>query len=92
MLFPEHHWMDYPDTPNDEIQRILLPPPTPTPPISQPVQITQTAPIVAQAALQPPAAQLPPMVPIDVQPPQVPSTLAPALDRHSQPIRKPGRY
>uniref|UniRef100_A0A915IFW9 Uncharacterized protein n=1 Tax=Romanomermis culicivorax TaxID=13658 RepID=A0A915IFW9_ROMCU len=28
MLFPEHHWRDYPDALKEEIQRILLPPPT----------------------------------------------------------------
>uniref|UniRef100_A0A915I582 Uncharacterized protein n=1 Tax=Romanomermis culicivorax TaxID=13658 RepID=A0A915I582_ROMCU len=92
MLFPEHHWMDYPDPLKVEIERILLPPPMPTPPISQLVQITQTAPIVAPAALPLPSAQLPPTVPMDVQPPHVPTMSAPALDHHSQPIRRPGRY
>uniref|UniRef100_A0A915JQP3 Uncharacterized protein n=1 Tax=Romanomermis culicivorax TaxID=13658 RepID=A0A915JQP3_ROMCU len=32
------------------------------------------------------------MGPMDVQTPQAPSMSAPALDRHGQPIRKPGRY
>uniref|UniRef100_A0A915K0G2 Uncharacterized protein n=1 Tax=Romanomermis culicivorax TaxID=13658 RepID=A0A915K0G2_ROMCU len=27
MLFPEHHWVDYPDVLKEEIQRIFLPPP-----------------------------------------------------------------
>uniref|UniRef100_A0A915K8Z0 Uncharacterized protein n=1 Tax=Romanomermis culicivorax TaxID=13658 RepID=A0A915K8Z0_ROMCU len=92
MLFPEHHWMDYPDPLKDEIQRILLPPPMPALPISQLVQITQTARIVAPGALPLPPAQLLPTIPMDVQPPQVPTMSAPALDHHSQPIRRPGRY
>uniref|UniRef100_A0A915IGU0 Uncharacterized protein n=1 Tax=Romanomermis culicivorax TaxID=13658 RepID=A0A915IGU0_ROMCU len=91
MLFPEHHWMDYPDALKEEIQSILLLPPMPAPPISQPVQITQPPPVVAQAAVPPPATQLPaplplPMVPMDVQAPQAPSMSAPALYHHGQPI------
>uniref|UniRef100_A0A915IID1 Uncharacterized protein n=1 Tax=Romanomermis culicivorax TaxID=13658 RepID=A0A915IID1_ROMCU len=82
----------------DEIQRILLPPPTPNPRISQLVQITQPARVVAQVAVQPSIVQrsatqplpptnlLPPTLPVDVQPPQFPSTSAPALDHHSHPI------
>uniref|UniRef100_A0A915KLI4 Uncharacterized protein n=1 Tax=Romanomermis culicivorax TaxID=13658 RepID=A0A915KLI4_ROMCU len=88
MLFPEHHWMDYSDPLRDEIQRILLPRPSPPPPTSQPVQIAQTAPVVAQTALPPPTAQLPPMVPIAVQPPKVPTKSVLALNHHSQPIKK----
>uniref|UniRef100_A0A915HL03 Uncharacterized protein n=1 Tax=Romanomermis culicivorax TaxID=13658 RepID=A0A915HL03_ROMCU len=33
ILFPEHHWMDYPDALKEEIQRILLPQLTPTAPV-----------------------------------------------------------
>uniref|UniRef100_A0A915LEU5 Uncharacterized protein n=1 Tax=Romanomermis culicivorax TaxID=13658 RepID=A0A915LEU5_ROMCU len=50
------------------------------------------APLVAQATLSPPTAQLPPTVPMDVQPPQVPSTSVSALDHHPRPIRRPGCY
>uniref|UniRef100_A0A915IH80 Uncharacterized protein n=1 Tax=Romanomermis culicivorax TaxID=13658 RepID=A0A915IH80_ROMCU len=78
--------MDYPEALKDEIQRILLPPPMPAPPVPQPVQITHTALIVPQAALLPPPAQLPPTVAMDVQPPQGPTTSALALDHHGQPI------
>uniref|UniRef100_A0A915JR02 Uncharacterized protein n=1 Tax=Romanomermis culicivorax TaxID=13658 RepID=A0A915JR02_ROMCU len=63
MLFPEHHWMDYPDALKEEIQRILLPPP---PVITPAPQIVQTAPVIAQTAVQTPVT-LPP--PITVQPP-----------------------
>uniref|UniRef100_A0A915J6E5 Uncharacterized protein n=1 Tax=Romanomermis culicivorax TaxID=13658 RepID=A0A915J6E5_ROMCU len=42
MLFPEHHWTDYPDTLKEEIQRILLPQPTPAAPVPQ---VTQPAPM-----------------------------------------------
>uniref|UniRef100_A0A915IUU8 Uncharacterized protein n=1 Tax=Romanomermis culicivorax TaxID=13658 RepID=A0A915IUU8_ROMCU len=104
MLFPKYHWMDYPDALKDEIQRILLPLPMAAPLISQLVQITQLAPVVAQMAIQlpviqlpaaqppPPATLLPLTIPMDVQPPQVPSTSAPVLDHHCQPIHKPGHY
>uniref|UniRef100_A0A915IYN3 Uncharacterized protein n=1 Tax=Romanomermis culicivorax TaxID=13658 RepID=A0A915IYN3_ROMCU len=76
MLFPEHHWMDYPDVLKEEIQRILLPPTTLTTPTPQ---IAQTAPVLAQTAVQLPVT-LPP--PIPVQPPPVwqppqPATLVP---------------
>uniref|UniRef100_A0A915KQQ6 Uncharacterized protein n=1 Tax=Romanomermis culicivorax TaxID=13658 RepID=A0A915KQQ6_ROMCU len=109
MLFPEHHWMDYPDALKEEIQHILLPQTTPAAPVPQ---IAQTAPVTPQAAVQPPvilpppitlppppapqppqpATLLPPTAPVDVQTPQAPSTSAPALDHHGQPIQKPGRY
>uniref|UniRef100_A0A915HKR0 Uncharacterized protein n=1 Tax=Romanomermis culicivorax TaxID=13658 RepID=A0A915HKR0_ROMCU len=98
MLFPEHHWMDYPDVLKGEIQHILLPQPTPALAICQ---IAQPALVIAQAAVQPPAAlPLPPVhqplpttlmpltAPMDVQTPQAPSTSAPTLDRHGQPIRR----
>uniref|UniRef100_A0A915JIS6 Uncharacterized protein n=1 Tax=Romanomermis culicivorax TaxID=13658 RepID=A0A915JIS6_ROMCU len=103
MLFPEHHWMDYPDTLKEEIQRILLPQLTPA--LAAP-QVAQPALVIARTAIQPPAALplppvsqppppvtlLPPTMPMDVQTPQAPSSSMPALDRHGQPIRKPGRY
>uniref|UniRef100_A0A915ISP4 Uncharacterized protein n=1 Tax=Romanomermis culicivorax TaxID=13658 RepID=A0A915ISP4_ROMCU len=77
MLFPEHHWMDYPDPLKEEIQRILLPQLTPAAPIPQ---ISQPALVIAQAAVQlrialpaPPVLQLPqpgtllpPTAPVDV--------------------------
>uniref|UniRef100_A0A915KWA2 Uncharacterized protein n=1 Tax=Romanomermis culicivorax TaxID=13658 RepID=A0A915KWA2_ROMCU len=97
MLFPEHHWMDYPDPLKEEIQRILLPQSTPAAPVPP---IAQLAPVIVQAALQPPTAlPLPPVqqppppanllsptAPMDVQTPHAPSTSAPALDHHGQPI------
>uniref|UniRef100_A0A915J249 Uncharacterized protein n=1 Tax=Romanomermis culicivorax TaxID=13658 RepID=A0A915J249_ROMCU len=95
--------MDYPDAFKKEIQRILLPQPTPAVPVPQ---VAQLAPVIAQAAvpppttlplppvpqLPPPATLLLPMAPMDVQTPQAPSTSALALDRHGQPIQKPRRY
>uniref|UniRef100_A0A915J238 Uncharacterized protein n=1 Tax=Romanomermis culicivorax TaxID=13658 RepID=A0A915J238_ROMCU len=103
MLFPEHHWMDYPDTLKEEIQRILLPQPTPAAPVPQDAQLAL---VIAQAAIQPPTPLppppvsqppppgplLPPTAPVDVQTPQPPSTSMPALDHHGQPIRRPGHY
>uniref|UniRef100_A0A915K610 Uncharacterized protein n=1 Tax=Romanomermis culicivorax TaxID=13658 RepID=A0A915K610_ROMCU len=44
MLFPEHHWMDYPDALKEEIQHILL---LPRMLIAPAPQITQTAPVIA---------------------------------------------
>uniref|UniRef100_A0A915I2R6 Uncharacterized protein n=1 Tax=Romanomermis culicivorax TaxID=13658 RepID=A0A915I2R6_ROMCU len=86
MLFPEHHWMDYPDALKEEIQHVLLPQMTLAAPVSQ---ITQPAPVIAQAAAQPsaallppvsqpppPAPLLPPTAPVDVQTPQAPSMSA----------------
>uniref|UniRef100_A0A915JYM7 Uncharacterized protein n=1 Tax=Romanomermis culicivorax TaxID=13658 RepID=A0A915JYM7_ROMCU len=72
MLFPEHHWMDYPDPLKEEIQRILLPQLTPSAPVPP---IVQPAPVVAQAAAQPPIA-LP--RPITIPPPPVPQPPQPA--------------
>uniref|UniRef100_A0A915HFW3 Uncharacterized protein n=1 Tax=Romanomermis culicivorax TaxID=13658 RepID=A0A915HFW3_ROMCU len=69
-------------------------------------QVAQRAPVIAQAAIQLPAA-LPPLLvpqppapvtllplraPMDVQTPQAPSMSTPALDHHGQPIRKSGHY
>uniref|UniRef100_A0A915JVA4 Uncharacterized protein n=1 Tax=Romanomermis culicivorax TaxID=13658 RepID=A0A915JVA4_ROMCU len=76
MLFPEHHWMDYPDALKEQIQHILLPQTTPAAPVPQ---IAQTALVTPQAAVQPPvvlpsAITLPP--PLAPQPPQ-PATLLP---------------
>uniref|UniRef100_A0A915KYA4 Uncharacterized protein n=1 Tax=Romanomermis culicivorax TaxID=13658 RepID=A0A915KYA4_ROMCU len=41
MLFPDHHWMNYPAVLKEEIQCILFPPTTLTAPVPQ---VTQTAP------------------------------------------------
>uniref|UniRef100_A0A915KFN4 Uncharacterized protein n=1 Tax=Romanomermis culicivorax TaxID=13658 RepID=A0A915KFN4_ROMCU len=103
MLFPKHHWMDYPDMLKKKIQHILLPQLAPAFVVPQ---VAQLAPVIAQAAVQRPAA-LPPSPPvpqplrpasllpltgpIDVQTPQAPSKSASALDRHGQPILRPGR-
>uniref|UniRef100_A0A915HZN0 Uncharacterized protein n=1 Tax=Romanomermis culicivorax TaxID=13658 RepID=A0A915HZN0_ROMCU len=97
MLFPKHHRIDYPDTLKKEIQCILLLQPTPA--LMAP-QVTQLAPVIACAAVQPPTAlplqpvpqpplpatQLLPTAPMDVQIPQAPSTFMLALDHHGQPI------
>uniref|UniRef100_A0A915INA4 Uncharacterized protein n=1 Tax=Romanomermis culicivorax TaxID=13658 RepID=A0A915INA4_ROMCU len=45
MLFPEHHWMDYPDALKEEIQCTLLPQPTPAALVPQ---IAQLAPEEAE--------------------------------------------
>uniref|UniRef100_A0A915JAM1 Uncharacterized protein n=1 Tax=Romanomermis culicivorax TaxID=13658 RepID=A0A915JAM1_ROMCU len=74
MLFPEHHWMDYPDALKEEIQRILLPQLTPTALVPQ---IAQTALVIAQTAIQPLVTLSPPIalqLPPVPQPPQ-PATL-----------------
>uniref|UniRef100_A0A915K584 Uncharacterized protein n=1 Tax=Romanomermis culicivorax TaxID=13658 RepID=A0A915K584_ROMCU len=76
MLFPEHHWMDYPDALKEEIQHILLPQTTLIAPAPQ---IAQMAPVIAQTAMQL-LVTLPP--PIAVQLPLVsqlpqPATLVP---------------
>uniref|UniRef100_A0A915KZ17 Uncharacterized protein n=1 Tax=Romanomermis culicivorax TaxID=13658 RepID=A0A915KZ17_ROMCU len=102
MLFPEHHWMDYPDVLKEEIQRILLlrlPPAAPVPQVTQPAPALPQAAVQLPTALPPPVSQPPqpgpllrPMGPMDVQTPQAPSTSVPALDHHGQPIRKPGHY
>uniref|UniRef100_A0A915J4R2 Uncharacterized protein n=1 Tax=Romanomermis culicivorax TaxID=13658 RepID=A0A915J4R2_ROMCU len=109
MLFLAHHRMDYPNALKEEIQCILLPQLTPAAPVPQ---IAQTAPVIAQMAVQtpialplmiallpPPVRQPPqpgtllrPTAPVNVQTPQAPSPSGPALDRHGQPIRKPGHY
>uniref|UniRef100_A0A915KY85 Uncharacterized protein n=1 Tax=Romanomermis culicivorax TaxID=13658 RepID=A0A915KY85_ROMCU len=102
MLFPQHHWMDYPDKLTEEIQRILLLQLTPALAL---LQVAQPALVIAQVALQLPAAlpqpvsQPPPTStllpltgPMDVQTPQAPCTSAPALDGHGQPIPRPGHY
>uniref|UniRef100_A0A915IJQ9 Uncharacterized protein n=1 Tax=Romanomermis culicivorax TaxID=13658 RepID=A0A915IJQ9_ROMCU len=51
MLFPEHHWMDYPDTLKEEIQHILLPQPTPAVPVPQVAQPALTS-VTSQQRLQ----------------------------------------
>uniref|UniRef100_A0A915L9P2 Uncharacterized protein n=1 Tax=Romanomermis culicivorax TaxID=13658 RepID=A0A915L9P2_ROMCU len=74
MLFPEHHWMDYPEALKEEIQRILLPPP---PVIAPAPQTAQTAPVITQKVLQPPVI-LPPPIAIQLAPvpqPPLPATL-----------------
>uniref|UniRef100_A0A915J8P2 Uncharacterized protein n=1 Tax=Romanomermis culicivorax TaxID=13658 RepID=A0A915J8P2_ROMCU len=102
-MFPEHHWMDYPDALKEEIQRILLPQPTPA---FRAPQIAEPAPVIAQAGVQPPTTlPLPPvsqpllpaplswqMASMDVQTLQAPSTSVPALIRHGQLIQRPGGY
>uniref|UniRef100_A0A915J9L6 Uncharacterized protein n=1 Tax=Romanomermis culicivorax TaxID=13658 RepID=A0A915J9L6_ROMCU len=65
MLFPEHHWKDYPDPLKEEIQHILL---SQTTPAAAVPQISQTAPVITQAAVQLPIA-LP--LPIAIPPPPV---------------------
>uniref|UniRef100_A0A915I2L7 Extensin-like n=1 Tax=Romanomermis culicivorax TaxID=13658 RepID=A0A915I2L7_ROMCU len=102
MLFPEHHWMDYPDTLKEEIQRIFLPQPTPAvlvPQVAQPALVIAQAAVQRPSALPPPVSQPPPpatllplTAPMDVQTPQAHSMSAPALDHHGQPIPKPGGY
>uniref|UniRef100_A0A915I6V0 Uncharacterized protein n=1 Tax=Romanomermis culicivorax TaxID=13658 RepID=A0A915I6V0_ROMCU len=59
--------------------QVTLPPPIPSqpPPVPQP---------------PPPMTSVPRTGPVDVRTPQAPSTSAPALDRHGNPIRKPRRY
>uniref|UniRef100_A0A915JCN7 Uncharacterized protein n=1 Tax=Romanomermis culicivorax TaxID=13658 RepID=A0A915JCN7_ROMCU len=59
MLFPEHHWKDYPAALKDEIQRILLPPSTLIAPLTQ---VAQTALVVAQPIMQPQVPLLPPII------------------------------
>uniref|UniRef100_A0A915I6C6 Uncharacterized protein n=1 Tax=Romanomermis culicivorax TaxID=13658 RepID=A0A915I6C6_ROMCU len=66
MLFPKHHWIDYPEALKEEIQHILLPPPTL---ISLAPQIAQMAPVIAKKAVQPLVTLSPP---IAVQLPPVP--------------------
>uniref|UniRef100_A0A915JXD1 Uncharacterized protein n=1 Tax=Romanomermis culicivorax TaxID=13658 RepID=A0A915JXD1_ROMCU len=72
MLFPEHHWMDYPTTLKEEIQRILLRPTTLTAPVPQ---IAQLALVIVQTAVQLPVTLLPP---IALQLPPVPQPPPPA--------------
>uniref|UniRef100_A0A915KJ13 Amelogenin n=1 Tax=Romanomermis culicivorax TaxID=13658 RepID=A0A915KJ13_ROMCU len=82
MLFLEHHWRDYPQALGDQIWQLLLLPTTNTLAAPQQLQITQMAPIVRQTVPQPIATQLPPIVPMDVQQPQRPSTSTPNLHCH----------
>uniref|UniRef100_A0A915IAM9 Uncharacterized protein n=1 Tax=Romanomermis culicivorax TaxID=13658 RepID=A0A915IAM9_ROMCU len=92
-----------PDMLKKKIQNILLPQLAPAFAVPQ---VAQPPPVIAQAAVQlpaalppsppvpqplPPASLLPPTGPMDVQTPQAPSKSAPALDRHGQPILRPGR-
>uniref|UniRef100_A0A915ISI5 Uncharacterized protein n=1 Tax=Romanomermis culicivorax TaxID=13658 RepID=A0A915ISI5_ROMCU len=72
MLFSEHQWKDYPAALKEEIQRILLPPPTLIAPVPQ---VTQTAPVMAQPVMQPQV----PSPPLTIsQPPRMPQPLQPA--------------
>uniref|UniRef100_A0A915K2B7 Uncharacterized protein n=1 Tax=Romanomermis culicivorax TaxID=13658 RepID=A0A915K2B7_ROMCU len=73
MLFPEHHWKDYPTTLKEEIQCILLPPMTLPAPVPQ---IAQTAPVMVQTTVQP-QVPLPPL--IASQPPLAPRPPPPAI-------------
>uniref|UniRef100_A0A915IDT0 Uncharacterized protein n=1 Tax=Romanomermis culicivorax TaxID=13658 RepID=A0A915IDT0_ROMCU len=76
MLFPEHHWMDYPDALKEEIQRILLPQTTPAAPVPE---IAQTASVIPQAAIQTPVELPTPMAlpPLPAPQPPKPATLLP---------------
>uniref|UniRef100_A0A915KFZ8 Uncharacterized protein n=1 Tax=Romanomermis culicivorax TaxID=13658 RepID=A0A915KFZ8_ROMCU len=65
-IVPPAPTMDYPEALWDQIQQIMFPPWISTPSAPQPIQIAQTAPVLAQPALPPPVAQLPPTVPMDV--------------------------
>uniref|UniRef100_A0A915I7P7 Uncharacterized protein n=1 Tax=Romanomermis culicivorax TaxID=13658 RepID=A0A915I7P7_ROMCU len=56
MLFPEHHWMDYPDTLKEEIQCILLPQTMP----AAPTTLTRL-PKIKSTETTAPAKQLPPI-------------------------------
>uniref|UniRef100_A0A915J2B5 Uncharacterized protein n=1 Tax=Romanomermis culicivorax TaxID=13658 RepID=A0A915J2B5_ROMCU len=73
-----------------------LTPALPVPQVAQPAPVILKGPYgrppqpVSQQP--PPATLLPPMAPIDVQTPQAPSTLGPALDHHDQPIQRSGCY
>uniref|UniRef100_A0A915KR50 Uncharacterized protein n=1 Tax=Romanomermis culicivorax TaxID=13658 RepID=A0A915KR50_ROMCU len=67
ILFPEHHWQDYPQELQDLLQ-ILLSIPTTAPAASQPVQIVQRTLIARQAAPVLTTAQLPQPAPMDIQP------------------------
>uniref|UniRef100_A0A915JMI9 Uncharacterized protein n=1 Tax=Romanomermis culicivorax TaxID=13658 RepID=A0A915JMI9_ROMCU len=88
MLFPEHHWCDYPLALKDQIKEILLPPTNPAPATPQQTSSVPRAPIVTQLAPQLMAIQLPLTVPMDVQLPQPPSTSTPNVDHYGQPIHK----
>uniref|UniRef100_A0A915IZT5 Uncharacterized protein n=1 Tax=Romanomermis culicivorax TaxID=13658 RepID=A0A915IZT5_ROMCU len=91
MLFPEHHWRDYPWALHDQIMEILIPAPTTATARPQQMSSVQMAPIVAQSAPQTVGGQLLQTVPMDVQQ-QQPSTSTAQLNRHSQPIQKHARY
>uniref|UniRef100_A0A915IPW3 Uncharacterized protein n=1 Tax=Romanomermis culicivorax TaxID=13658 RepID=A0A915IPW3_ROMCU len=60
------------------------------PPVTLPPPTALLLPLVPQPPQ--PATLVPWTAPVDVQTPQAPSTSVWALDRHGQPIRKPGRY
>uniref|UniRef100_A0A915J762 Uncharacterized protein n=1 Tax=Romanomermis culicivorax TaxID=13658 RepID=A0A915J762_ROMCU len=74
MVCPEHHWCDYPQLLKDQISKILMPAPTAIATVSQPSPMVLMALIATQLATQLSATQPPPMVPMDVQQPQQPST------------------
>uniref|UniRef100_A0A915JZK7 Uncharacterized protein n=1 Tax=Romanomermis culicivorax TaxID=13658 RepID=A0A915JZK7_ROMCU len=91
MLFPKHHWRDYPWALHDHIMEILIPAPATATATPQQMSSVQMAPIVAQSAPQTVGGQLLQTVPMDVQQ-QQPSTSTAQLNRHSQPIQKHARY
>uniref|UniRef100_A0A915JY51 Uncharacterized protein n=1 Tax=Romanomermis culicivorax TaxID=13658 RepID=A0A915JY51_ROMCU len=92
MLFPEHHWPDYLLHLCNQIIEILIPAKTAPPARPQQMPLAPTALIVAQLAAQLIAAQLRPMVPMDTQQPQQPSTSTANLDKNGQLFHKPAHY
>uniref|UniRef100_A0A915JT62 Uncharacterized protein n=1 Tax=Romanomermis culicivorax TaxID=13658 RepID=A0A915JT62_ROMCU len=67
MLFPEHHWWDYPLPLCDRIMEIFIPAPATATAVPQQTPLVPTALIVAQSAPQPVAEQPWPTVPIYIQ-------------------------
>uniref|UniRef100_A0A915K8H0 Uncharacterized protein n=1 Tax=Romanomermis culicivorax TaxID=13658 RepID=A0A915K8H0_ROMCU len=65
---------------------------TPAPAAQQQLPSVPWAPITTQSAPQRMARQLLPMVPMDIQLLQTPSTSTPNLDHYGQQIRKPAWY
>uniref|UniRef100_A0A915IVR9 Uncharacterized protein n=1 Tax=Romanomermis culicivorax TaxID=13658 RepID=A0A915IVR9_ROMCU len=91
MLFPGHHWGDYPTALRDQITEILIPALVIATAVPQQMPSVPMAWIVAQSVPQSVSGQPPLTVWMDVQQQQL-STSTAQLDRHSQPIQKPTRY